>query len=303
MTNNLPIASLGYVRIGMRDPSEWATFGESILGLQATLRTGGAVHLRMDSAPVRFIIEPAEHDGFIAAGWECDQHDFAGLLDQLKGAKIELTQGSAEACQQRRVREFVSGSDPSGNRFELFHGRGEAEGAFASPIEGVRFVADEIGLGHAVLPAPDHAATSDFYQQVLGFEMSDALTLPPPVEGAPEMIVHFLHARSPRHHSVGLFNGPAPSGVVHLMVEMTSLDAVGACLDRVKAAGHPITATLGRHLNDGMVSFYFLAPGGIPVEVGYDGQQYDWADFEPTYSTEGDIWGHEYHFPGVNPDE
>ena len=200
------------------------------------------------------------------------------------------------------MQAFVAGIDPSGNHFEIFHGR-ETAGSFEPRIAGVQFVADDIGLGHAVLPAPEHATTSDFYQRVLGFEMSDALTLPPPVEGAPEMVVHFLHARSPRHHSVGLFNGPAPSGIVHLMVEMTTLDAVGACLDRVNAAGHPLTATLGRHLNDGMVSFYFLAPGDIPLEVGFDGKQFDWEIFEPTISTVGDIWGHEYRFPGVNSDE
>ena len=303
MIEELPISSLGYVRIGMRDPQEWALLGESILGLSATQQANGAVHLRMDSAPARFIIEPAELDGFIAAGWQCEREDFDALIERLERAGIDLTQGTAEGCEQRRVQNFVAAADPSGNRFELFCGRDAAERAFESPIEGVHFVADDIGLGHAVLPAPEHAATSDFYQRVLGFGMSDALTLPPPAEGAPEMIVHFLHARSPRHHSVGLFNGPVPSGIVHLMIEMTTLDAVGGCLDRVNAAGHPLTATLGRHLNDGMVSFYFLAPGGIPVEVGYDGAQFDWTDFEPTDSTIGDIWGHEYRFPGMNADD
>jgi 3,4-dihydroxy-9,10-secoandrosta-1,3,5(10)-triene-9,17-dione 4,5-dioxygenase len=46
-----------------------------------------------------------------------------------------------------------------------------------------------------------------------------------------------------------------------------------------------------------MVSFYFLAPGGIPMEVGFDGLQFDWTDFEPTNSTVGDHWGHAYNFP------
>ncbi len=297
MTNQLPISSLGYVRIGMNEPQEWADFGEAILGLQASRATDGRVQLRMDSAPARFIVEPATRPGFIAAGWACEHDDFDRLVGQLERAGIALTEGTMEACEQRSVQGFVSGFDPSGNCFELYHGRSQAaDTAFESPIEGVRFIADELGLGHVVLPAPEHTATSDFYQSMLGFAMSDALTLPPPVEGAPEMIVYFLHARSPRHHSLGLFNAPVPSGIVHLMVEMTSLDAVGCCLDRVNAAGYPLTATLGRHLNDGMVSFYFLAPGGIPIEVGYDGKQFDWSDFEPTVSTVGDIWGHEYQF-------
>ena len=43
-------------------------------------------------------------------------------------------------------------------------------------------------------------------------------------------------------------------------------------MDRVKAAGLHILATLGRHSNDEMISFYFLAPGEIAFEVGYDGK-------------------------------
>lgn len=289
---------MGYVRIGMGDPGEWRRVGEEILGFDAVPRADGSVHLRMDGAPVRFIVEPAERDGFICAGWECAREDFSVLVGRLAGYGLGLAAGSHGECASRRVRAFVRGPDASGNPLELFHGWESADSAFRSAIDGVEFVADGLGLGHLVLPAANHAETSAYYQGVLGFGMSDELTLPPPVEGAPEMCIHFLHAGNPRHHSLGLFNGPAPSGVVHLMVEMTTLDAVGACLDRVNAAGLPITATLGRHVNDGMVSFYFLAPGGIPVEVGYDGKQFDWERFVPTRSTVGDLWGHVYSFPG-----
>ena len=296
MTGGTGIAALGYVRIGMRDPGAWAGVGEEILGFRPQRRADGSVHLRMDSAPSRFIVERAERDGFICAGWQCAATDYSRLAGSLAGHGVALESGSPGECDARAVHAFVRGADRSGNAFEIFHGRETPASAFTSPVDGVEFVADDLGLGHVVLPAAEHAATSAFYQNHLGFRMSDELTLPPPAEGAPEMCIHFLHASNPRHHSLGLFNGPAPSGVVHLMVEMTTLDAVGACLDRVNAAGLPITATLGRHVNDGMVSFYFLAPGGIPLEVGYDGKQFDWREFKPTRSTAGDLWGHVYRF-------
>ena len=109
-----------------------------------------------------------------------------------------------------------------------------------------------------------------------------------------------MHADNPRQHSLALYNQGHPSGVVHIMVEVESLDEVGLALDRVKQAGLPILATLGRHVNDNMCSFYVLAPGGIAVEYGYDGLLVDWDHHTPTVSTEGDLWGHEYSFPGVN---
>ncbi len=291
------VQSLGYVRIGMRDPGEWSNVGERILGFHSELQANGVVHLSFDSAPVRLIVEPAAEDGFICAGWEVAVADYEATVRTLVEAGVTVAQGDECGAKARFVERFVSARDPAGNAFELYPARTGGGRSFTSPIEGVAFVADDLGLGHIVLPALEHQAASDFYQSLLGFALSDELTLPPPKEDLPEMRVHFLHATSPRHHSLGLFNGPAPSGVVHLMVELTSLDAVGACLDRVNQAGLPITATLGRHANDGMVSFYFLAPGGIPVEVGYDGLQFDWQDFVPTKSTVGDLWGHVYSFP------
>ena len=83
-----------------------------------------------------------------------------------------------------------------------------------------------------------------------------------------------------------------------MMVEVETLDEVGLALDRARQAGHPIVASLGRHANDNMCSFYVLAPGGIAVEYGYDGLLVDWDSYTPTFSTEGDLWGHEYNFPG-----
>ena len=291
------VRSLGYVRIGMRDPNEWAEMGERILGLAAQPQDDGSVHLRLDTESVRFIVEQAPEDGFVCAGWEVGADHFAAISDALAKAGVAVSVGSEAECAKRFVGAFRAARDPSGNLFEYFRSRTGSGRAFSSPIDGVGFVAGQLGLGHVVLPALQHQATSEFYQSIFGFGMSDELTLPPPMADVPEMCIHFLHAQSARHHSLGLLNGPAASGVVHLMVEMTSLDAVGACLDRVNEANLPITATLGRHANDGMVSFYFLAPGGIPVEVGYDGLQFDWEDFVPTQSTIGDLWGHAYSFP------
>ncbi len=49
-----------------------------------------------------------------------------------------------------------------------------------------------------------------------------------------------------------------------------------------------------------MCSIYILAPGGIAVEYGYDGLLIDWESYVPPVSVEGDLWGQEYNFPGVN---
>ena len=299
----MAIASLSYVRLEMREPADWLWFGEQVLGFASRPAEDGTVPgalcLAMDAMPFRYLIEPGDADRFAAAGWECaDAGAYERLVEAVRDAGALTRLGSDAEARSRGAAGLAFGVDPSGNAFELCHGRTVNEASFSSPIDGLRFVTGAMGLGHAVLPAPEFEATDAFYREVLGFGVSDELTLPPPAEGAPPQRIHFLHADNPRHHSVGLYNFPAPSGVVHLMAEVETLDDVGACLDRAKAAEAPIVASLGRHLNDGMVSFYMLAPGGIPIEYGYDGRQFDWSAFEPTRSTAGDIWGHEYNFPG-----
>jgi len=296
----MAVRSLGYVRIGMRDPEEWARVGTDILGFTAATANDGSVRLRMDAAPFRYLIEVSESDTFVCAGWQYPSDRYGALLSTLAEQGIDAKEGDDDACSARAVAAFVSFKDPSGNTVEVFHTR-DGGSDFLSPLN-LNYVADDLGLGHVVLPALEHAATCEFYEKFLGFELSDELRLPPPMEGAPEMQINFYHAENPRHHSIACFNGPAPSGVVHLMTEYTTIDEVGECLDRVTQAGLPITASIGRHINDNMLSFYFLCPGGIPMEVGYDGEHFDWNVTKPTYSTAGDHWGHEYNFPGIIDD-
>jgi 3,4-dihydroxy-9,10-secoandrosta-1,3,5(10)-triene-9,17-dione 4,5-dioxygenase len=140
------------------------------------------------------------------------------------------------------------------------------------------------GMGHAVSVVPDVEAQLRFYREVLGFARSDFFR-------APGISLHFLRC-TPRHHSIALI-GPAPAaGLHHLMFELTSLDAVGQALDRAHAAGAPISASLGRHINDRAVSFYVRSPAGFDVELGWDAVQCgdDWVESE--FAGTGDVWGH-----------
>jgi 3,4-dihydroxy-9,10-secoandrosta-1,3,5(10)-triene-9,17-dione 4,5-dioxygenase len=154
----------------------------------------------------------------------------------------------------------------------------------------------DLGFGHFVLPAPEFEATADFYTDIIGMGLTDTL-YPPGMDG---VAIRFYHANNPRQHSLALFSGPHPLGVVHIMVEVPTMDDLGGTMDRAKQAGAHFLATLGRHVNDNMCSVYLLAPGGIAVEYGYDGLLIDPETHVPTVSVEGDLWGHEYSFPGVN---
>lgn len=298
----MSIENLGYVILQMKDPSEWAKFAANVLGFGIAERpdSKGARFLRMDEAPFRYMIIRGDSDKFIAGGYDLGTEvRFVSMIETLRAHGVEVTDGTPDEAKRRAVKAYAIFRDPSNNWVEIFYGRDKG-GPFTAGhgIDG--FNTGEMGLGHMVLPAPNNDATIDFYRNVMGFGVSDDLTLPAFAEGMPDQRIYFMHADNPRHHTLGLYNFPNPTGVIHLMAEMNNIDEVGLCMDRVKAAGLHIFASLGRHSNDDMVSFYFFAPGGIGFEVGYDGKQVkDWSKYTPTKSTTGDVWGHEYDFPVV----
>lgn len=299
----MSVAAAGYLRIGAQDPAAWMDFGTSVLGLMEAPRadTQGARFLRMDDHPFRFMIEAGSADRLLAAGLEYrTEADWRATCEALAAAGHAVEPGPDDEAERRCVTAFATVKDPSGNTIELYYGRKLDYVPLVSPVGVDSFVTSyqqtgDLGFGHVVLPAPQTEATTAFYTDLVGMDICD--TLYPPI---PDSKVIFMHADNPRQHSLALFNADHPTGVVHIMVEVETLDEVGRALDRAKQAGLPILASLGRHVNDNMCSFYVLAPGGIAVEYGYDGLLVDWEKHTPTVSTEGDLWGHEYDFPGVN---
>ena len=69
---------------------------------------------------------------------------------------------------------------------------------------------------------------------------------------------------------------------------------LGLCLDRALRRKVPMSATLGRHVNDKMLSFYMKTPGGFDVEFGCEGLQVDDDDWIARESTAVSLWGHDF---------
>src|SRR5216684_7374210 len=76
--------------------------------------------------------------------------------------------------------------------------------------------------------------------------------------------------------------------------DVCSSDLVGRALDRCARRGAPVSASLGRHANDLMVSFYVRTPGGFDIEYGTDGRLVDDATWVSRETTAISLWGHSF---------
>jgi 3,4-dihydroxy-9,10-secoandrosta-1,3,5(10)-triene-9,17-dione 4,5-dioxygenase len=297
------IRSLGYLRIESADIGAWREFGVRALGMvEGRGPEAGAVYLRMDDFPARLVIVPGERERLLASGWEVPgDRDLAEVGRALEEAGVAVKAGTAAELAERRVAQLLRFDDPAGNALEVFSGAALEHRPAVSPY-GNRFVTGFLGLGHVVLPVSDDESALRFYTGVLGFRLRDSMRMAPELFGrpaGPPLWMRFLGC-NPRHHSLALAPFPAPAGIVHLMIEVASLDDVGRAMDRCARRGAPASATLGRHANDLMVSFYVRTPGGFDIEYGTDGRLVDDATWVSQETTAISLWGHQWGSAGAH---
>ena len=295
----IEIRSMGYARVASTDLEQWKHFGTKVLGL-AEGRGPNAENLyfRIDEVSARLVVFPADVDQLSCVGWELADHPaLQAAREHLSKVGVEFEEGTEEELAERRVQELVRFTDPFDNVFELFHGITYESRPVVTPYA-ANFVTGDQGMGHVVIPVTDDAEALRFYTDVLGFRLRDSMSMPGEFVGkepGSKVWLRFLGV-NPRHHSLAFLpqgdQGPNPSKCVHIMLEVDKLDDVGRALERVRKHKAPLSATLGRHMNDQMVSFYVRSPGGFDVEFGTEGLQVDDARWVARESTAVSYWGH-----------
>ena len=289
------LKSLGYITISTNDIERWRHFAFGVLGFaEGKGADPSALYLRMDERAARIVVVPGDADRVLTIGWEVRDHAaLQRVKATLDGAGVAFKQLSVDEAEERRVEEAITFEDPAGHTLEVFHGPVLDHSPVITPF-GAKFVTGDQGLGHVVVPATDPNGLFDFYAEVLGFRSRGAFRVPMPKEFGP-VRVRFLGINE-RHHSLAIC--PAAHlrdpRVVHIMVEVDTLDSVGQALDRINAEGIQLSSTLGRHTNDKMVSFYVRAPGDWDIEFGTDGMRVDESHYTAEEITADSYWGHQW---------
>jgi 2,3-dihydroxybiphenyl 1,2-dioxygenase len=286
----MEIQAFGYLGVGAANLDDWASFATSAIGLQQVDRASSMRAFRMDDRKQRLFVDRAIEPGTQIFGWEvASAAALDALAARLEAAGVAVTREPAALADQRCVSGLISFNDPAGNRLEAFHGAQIADTAFKPSRDVSGFRTGAQGMGHALLTVPDIDAALAFYKDLLGFRISDFIAAP--------LKAYFLHVNA-RHHSVALVAAPVRS-MHHLLVEYYQLDDVGQGFDLLQATPEKIVATLGRHSNDLMTSYYMRTPSDIYVECGWGGREVDDATPAVEMTSVGSHWGHKGLFEDI----
>ena len=301
----MKVKSLGYVVVEACDLDAWSHFATQIAGMmEAPSNDPDARLFRIDDRPYRILVQRGARNGFLRPGWEFENAEaFHAVIARLRAAGRPVEIASKAEARARMVTELPRSSDPAGYEMEIYHGRFLDYAPFVSPATVSAFVTGEngeMGLGHVVFAALNFEEVHAFYKDVMGFGDTDLghFYLAGGGEDDPGVQFAFLHADNRRHHSLALGQlPPNEEGLVHMMLEVATVDDVGRAYERMQKAGVPMAASLGRHVNDKMLSFYMKTPSGFALEYGCHGLQIDPASWITTTSIPVSDWGHVWVMP------
>jgi 2,3-dihydroxy-p-cumate/2,3-dihydroxybenzoate 3,4-dioxygenase len=234
----LPVTRLGYLSIGVADLAEATEFYRQIVRLDVTAQVGRTVFLTGGLEHHWLRLEEGNGAGVKRVGYEVDGE--AGLLEiraRLKAAGIDYEEGGD--LEVDAVQHWVRFCDPGGMDVELFTGMYERGVAPDSPgITMEKFL-------HAAWATGNYDATTRFYQDVLGFRVSDWIG----------DRAGFFRSADRFHHSLVLLRAERPV-FNHFCIQVASLDDVMRARNNAIRAGVTLRDDLLRHAPSGSIGFY-----------------------------------------------
>ena len=244
----IDLLDIRYVRLGTRDLVAADRFAREVVGLELAREEAGARYYRSDDRDhtlVYFEGDPRDH----TVGFELRHaDDLEAAAAQLSDRGLAVRHGSADAREQRRVRDLLSFDDLSGNRIDLVV-RPQHSGRrhFPSRDAGIT------GFSHIGLCSTDAPRDEAFWCSMLGARVSDRIG-----DAA-------LLRIDPVHHKVALFP-TTRSGIQHVNHQVASIDDVMRAWYQLREKGVRIVFGPGRHPTSGAVFLYFEGPDGMVFE-------------------------------------
>jgi len=245
----IDLRRIRYVRIGTPDLGEATRFATTVLGLEAAGRERGMAYFRSDDRDHTICYvegDPARH----ASAFEVSENaDLAAIGAELERAGYPVHAGTAAEREARRVLDFISFADPSGNPIEIVwrpqHG---TRRYFPSRDAGIT------GFSHIGLRTTGARRDELFWTRLFNARPSDW------IGEAPLLRINEVH------HTLALFPSTY-AGVQHINHQVASIDDVMRSWYLLREQrGVRIVFGPGRHASSGAVFLYFEGLDGMIYE-------------------------------------
>lgn len=272
------VTHLRSISITAREPRSLLGFYEDTWGLQQVGTTpAGGIRLRARGREHHvFCLEPGE-------GHSMERITLAASSVEAVDEVARRARDSGVTVEQQPVLNDDPGigysvvlRDPEGRRVEINTGVEDQTDPALHEYGPDR-------LSHVVLNSVDMAASKHFFQETLGFRISDTYE-------DDQMV--FLTCNE-IHHCIVLAPGRWTS-LNHVAFEVDSTDEVMRALGRMRQAGHDTIWGPGRHGPGGNVFCYFVDPAGNVIEYTAELIELT-ADWEPQAwarsQENADVWG------------
>jgi catechol 2,3-dioxygenase len=276
MTAPIKVTRLAHLEINVTDLDRSSEFYNDRWGLDLAEEHDGRRYFRSDTPDFHTLvmgtgIPDLDHVSFVVA----DSEELKRAEDVLERAGADVVLPVSSGVEPG-IGSLLRFRDPNGLLVELVADVEERHESY-----GVRDVKPR-GLDHVVLRVPDFDVTKQFYQQVLGFRLSDET----------DGVMAFMRCNA-NHHSLAFVNADTAS-LHHAAFTVDDWSTLATGVKSLGDAGICRIWGPGRHGPGDNLFSYFLDPDGHILEYTCEVQQIpDDAAWEPRIWARGrkEKWG------------
>lgn len=232
------VSRLGYLTISVKDLDEAVEFYSRFVRLDVTSRVGSTVFMTGGLEHHWLRLEEGREEGIKRVSYVLDSEaELVDIRQHLDALGITYAEGDDVA--RDRVQRWLRFTDPGGMNIELYAGMVERGiGPVGNGITMTKFL-------HAAWATANFDQTTRFYQDILGFKVSDWV----------ESRAGFFRAADRYHHSLVLIRAERPV-FNHFCIQVDSLDDVMRARHNAVSAGVKLRDDLLRHAPSGSMGFY-----------------------------------------------
>ncbi len=253
--NDFPVTALRSVELGTPDMAGSVDFYTRVWGLDVAAEAGDKVFLSATGDDFHVLeLKQSDRSELRKTSFRVrSAEDLKALFSRTLTAGCTVLREPGPADAPSGGERFVI-REPQGSVLEFVFGdRRKAKTAVANRPE---------RLAHVNINSASIEILSSFYQEVLGFRLTDRSKL-----------MAFLRCNDD-HHAVVLAEAPA-NGLNHVAFLMPDIESVMRGSGRVVDQGYPIGWGVGRHGPGDNVFAYFVDPQGFVVEYTAEVLQVD----------------------------